>query len=133
MDPLFERARRLTAEHGELVAKEAELGRQAHLANVWAAQQKLLTTLVDSSLEDAVLGAARQGKTEVELLAFQGSDTFDGHFCSLYLLKGPRLPEPGVVPLLRTLRQMLAPFRVKHVWDEGTVQNTVTLTWGARD
>ena len=63
------------------------------------------------------------------VLVFDGNDTYDGEFFYLFLLKGPRQADPGIRPLLATLRRALAPFRVVHEWKTGTVQNRVYVTW----
>ena len=79
---------------------------------------------------DRVTAAAREGKRRLEVLAFEGSETFDGTFFTLYLVKGPRVPVAGVEPLMTRLRRELVPFTVQHVWKEGTVQNAVMVAWG---
>lgn len=126
---LFAEARALATAFEDEQARLVDEERAAHVANVAAAQSRLLARLTEG-LEDRVLAAAAEGKRELEVLVFEGSETFDDEFCYLYLLKGARgQPEEGVVPLLATMRRMLAPFRVRHVWRLGTVQNTVLVSW----
>ena len=77
-----------------------------------------------------MLAAAHEGRTEVELLAFEGGDAFeDTGLVTLYLLKGPRQAERGVRPLLPALRRSFAPFTVTHVWRAGTTHNSVVVSW----
>lgn len=129
MDSVFEEARALAATFEHDAAAAAERERQAHVAAVAVAQAKLRATLLED-FRDRVREAAAAGKRELELLAFEGPDTYDGVFCYLYLLRGPRQAEAGLVPLLATLRRELAPFRVRHVWKQGTVMNRVVVSWG---
>ena len=104
----------------------------AHLAHVDAVA-KAQTALLDSILhvvEFNVREAAQKGHREAVVLAFLGSATFHD-LCYLYLLKGPREYNENtpVVSLMPRLRQALKPFRVAHVWKEGTVQNLITVNW----
>ena len=128
MDALYAEAQALVAqfEDDRLQAEMRE--REDHVRAIKTAQAQLLRTVTDG-LADRVMQAAREGKRELELLAFEGGDTFDGEFCYLYLLKGPRQPEDGVEPLLPRLRKQLLPFSVRHVWRQGTVQNRVVMAW----
>lgn len=128
MDSLFAEARALAAGVEDSAAAAAEAERARHVADVAAAQTKLKAALVDG-LEARVREAAAGGARELELLAFEGGDTYDGTFCFLYLVRGPRQADPEIVPLLTTLRRELAPFRVRHEWKTGTVMNRVMLTW----
>lgn len=134
MDALFEQARALSAAHEDAQAQAAAREAEEHALAVAAAQDRLLDRLVQDA-EGAVLEAARQGRQEAELLVFEGGDTFDGEFCYLYLLKGPRARQPGqpggarVRPLLPRVRERLAPFHVRHDWKLGTVQNAVVVSW----
>lgn len=140
MHTLYSEAQTLTTACVQRELRREEEERVAHEAAVAVAQERLLTHLL-AGLEDRVREAAGQGRTEAELLEFNGNDTFDGEFCYLYLLKGPRGqkdrqgpgraqdPSPRVWPLLRTLRTALAPFVVRHLWKTGTVQNSVAVSW----
>lgn len=137
MDSLFEQARTLSAAYDDAQEREAAREAQDHARAVAAAQDRLLDRLVQD-VEQAVLEAARAGRREAELLVFQGGDTFDGEFCYLYLLKGPRAtqplqapPLPRPRPLMPRLRERLAPFSVRHDWKPGTVQNAVVVSWRA--
>lgn len=130
MHALFEQARSLVAAHDDSEAREAEREAVQHARAVADAQDRLLDRLV-ADADRVVLEAARQGRREAELLTFEGGDTFDGDFCYLYLLRGPRTRQPGVVPLLPRVREKLAPFLVRHVWKTGTVQNAVVVSWHA--
>lgn len=126
---LYTEARALTAASLREQQRREEEERAAHEAAVAAAQDRLLGRLLNG-LEDRVREAASEGKREVELLVFEGNETFDGEFFYLYLLKGPRDRRGArVVPLLRTMQQSLAPFSVKHIWKLGTTQNQVVLAW----
>lgn len=129
MESLWTEARTLVATFEDDAAAAAERERAAHVAAVAVAQAKLRATLLED-FGDRVREAAARGARELELAAFEGPDTYDGEFCYLYLLRGPRVAEAGVVPLLATLRRELAPFRVRHVWRQGTVMNRVVVTWG---
>lgn len=126
---LFAEARALTAAAKEREAGDAAAAAEAHVAAVAAAQARLLARLT-GALEATVLAAAAEGRREAELLAFEGGEAFEdtGLVC-LYLLKGPRQPEPGVRPLLPELRRALAPFVVKHVWRPGSTRNSVVVSW----
>lgn len=125
---LCARARELASAFEDGAAAAEETARQAHVAAVAAAQDRLLRHLLDG-VGEGVLEAAGRGKRELDLVAFEGGDTFEGEFTYLYLLRGPRQREPGVEPLLPRLRACLAPFRVRHVWKPGTVQNAVVVSW----
>jgi len=107
-------------------AAAEELSR--HVKDVAAAQRQLMDTmLVD--FEAKVREAAEKGLREVTVLEFEGQDTYCDLYY-LYLLKGPRSSHvPGVVPLLVKMRDALKPFRVTHVWKDGTVHNCVTVSW----
>lgn len=130
MDSLFAEVQSLVAAAKQDAVRREEEERAAHVAAVRAAQGRLLSTLLDG-FEGLVRAAAAEGLHEVDLLSFEGADTFDGEFCFLYLLKGPRQAEEGVEPLLPNLRRALAPFRLRHVWRQGTVQNRLVVSWGA--
>lgn len=129
MDKLFGEAQALVAlcEDSRLQAEARD--REARLRGIRSAQARLLEGLTEG-LSDRVLHAAREGARELDLLTFNGADTFDGEFCYLYLLKGPRQQEEGVDPLLPRLRRLLAPFSVRHVWEQGTVHNRIVMAWG---
>ena len=128
MEALFREAQALASRCEHDRAQAGALEEAARLEAIAAAQDLLLAALTEG-LAERVLQAAREGKHELDLLAFQGSDTFDGEFCYLYLLKGPRQREEGVHPLLPRLRRELSPFVVRHVWKAGTVQNRVVVAW----
>lgn len=129
---LFAEARAVAASREGAAVTAAQDERAALAAAVTAAQDRLLTTLLEGFTEK-VRRAAHEGKRETELLAFNGGDTFDDQFCYLFLLKGPRSTDrdacPGVVPLLGTLQNRVAPFRLRHVWKQGTVQNSLVASW----
>lgn len=129
LEPLFAEARALTGAARERLADEAEAARAAHVAAVASAQERLVAHLA-SQLEGRVLAAAREGRSEAELLAFEGGDAFeDTGLVLLYLLKGPRQAERGVRALLPALRRAFAPFTVRHVWRAGTTHNSVVVSW----
>lgn len=129
MDSLCAEVRSLVAHAEEDALRREAEERAAHVAAARAAQDRLFETLLHG-FEGLVRGAAAEGKHEVDLLAFEGADTFNNEFCYLYLLKGPRQPEAGIQPLLPELRRAVAPFRLRHVWRPGTVQNKLVVSWG---
>ena len=100
----------------------------SRLAAVASAQAKLRERML-ADFDSAVRAAASAGKRAAVLAEFDGGDTFDGEYCYLYLLKGARGGEPGVTPLLDTLRAAVAPFDVDHEWLAGTVHNVVRVRW----
>lgn len=128
MDELHRLARELCAEAGERRAREAREDEDMHVVAVRDAQDTLLARLLDG-LGERVKAAASGGETQLDLLAFDGNDTFDGWFHTLYLVKGPREREPGVEPLLPRLREALAPFKLHHVWRRGTAHNRLVVSW----
>ena len=110
------------------MARGAEEARRQHLTGVARAQKALLERIVDA-VPEAVRSSAARGERTAVVMEFQGPDTFDGEFCYLYLLKGPRGGDPEITPLMMLLRGALKPFRVTHEWRDGTVGNTVTVSW----
>lgn len=128
MEELHRAARELCAQAGERRALEEREAEDMHVVAVRDAQDTLLARLLDG-LGARVTAAASAGETQLDLLAFDGNDTFDGWFHTLYLVKGPREREPGVEPLLPRLREALAPFRVLHVWRKGTAHNRLVVSW----
>ena len=63
-------------------------------------------------------------------------DDSSATFSYLFLVKGPReyearedLVRDGVGTVLQTLRDDLAPFGVRHEWDQATNHNSVTVFW----
>jgi hypothetical protein len=63
-------------------------------------------------------------------------DSGSATFSYLFLVKGPReyearedLVRDGVGTVLQTLRDDLAPFGVRHEWDQATNHNSVTVFW----
>lgn len=128
MDALYRSARELTAKATVDLERAAEEERAAHVAAVRDAQAKLMGGLLDT-FRERVEEAARAGKREVDLLTFYGPETFEGNFFYLYLVRGPRTPEEGVEPLLGRLQKELAPFAVRHEWNQGTVFNRVIASW----
>ena len=128
MQSLFSEAQELTRGVEAGLARRAEEARAVHLAAVSRAQTALLERIVEG-VPGAVRASATRGERIAAVLEFQGPDTFDGEFCYLYLLKGPRGGDPDIKPLLATLRDALTPFRVTHDWRDGTVANAVTVAW----
>ena len=131
MYDLYDEARALIVARRAQETRDAETEAAAHVSAVSLAQSQLLSRLLDG-FQERVMEAAREGRCEMELLAFEGGDTFDDEFCYLYLLRGPRQPDSfnsGIAPLLPALRGSLAPFRVRHVWKQGTVQNSLVVAW----
>lgn len=128
MDVLYSEARALTQGLDTGASRRAEEARVQHLAAVSLAQLALLRRVTEF-VPEAVRACAARGERHAVVLQFQGPDTFDGEFCYLYLLKGPRGGDPEITPLLVTLRDALKPFRVTHEWRDGTVANTLTVAW----
>lgn len=126
-------ARALSAAARERREEEAGAEREAHAAAVARAQALMQERLL-GGLEARVLAAATEGRREAELMSFEGGEAFeDTGFVCLYLLKGPRQPEPGVRPLLPALRNAVAPFTLRHVWRPGTTRNSVVVSWAAAE
>lgn len=135
MDSLYAEATSVSDAHNPRDPRDPRdrTGEKAGEKAVQAAQSRLLESLM-ADLPARILEAAKQGKRQLELLAFDGNATYDGEYFFLYLLLGPRSAErhasPRVVPLLETLRKSLCPFTVDHIWRVGTVQNQVLVSWG---
>ena len=135
MDALFVEAQLVSRRVEANVAAAAAEELEEHVRAVAAAQRQLMGTML-ADFEAKVREAAAQGLREVTLLEFEGQDTLCDLYY-LYLLKGPRSSPRappsghvhGVVPLLVTLRDALKPFRVTHVWKDGTVHNSVKAFW----
>jgi len=135
MDALFVDAQLVSRRVEVDVAAAAADELEEHVRAVAAAQRQLLDTML-ADFEAKVREAAGKGLREVTMLEFEGQDTFCDLYY-LYLLKGPRSSPRappsghvhGVVPLLVTLRDALKPFRVTHVWKDGTVHNSVKASW----
>lgn len=104
--------------------------------NVKRCRQRLLDViLVD--LESKIRGAALAGSREAVVLQFKGTHTFpapEGSYFYLFLLKGHASPDRRHdrelnPPLLDTLKGILQPFEVRHVWVPGTDDNTLLVKW----
>ena len=127
MDPsaLFEEARRLTKQATVKKGSKVEMCREEALA---AAQEKLMRRVL-KGLEERVREAALAGQRKAEVYAFEGTERVGGFF-TLYLLKGPRRDDwVPFLPLLSILEDRLKPFKVKHHWVEGTLDNKVIVSW----
>ena len=131
MDALYSRVKALAASATREKIEAAEASRREVLGAVHAAQDKLMARILDN-FDEKVQDAAQRGETSVTLFDFKGNDVFDdGTFFTLFLLRGPRNAERSedVQSLMPRLRRQVAPFRVHHVWDRGTVNNRVVASW----
>lgn len=101
-----------------------------HVARVVDAQDRLLKQML-GRLPQVKQEAESEGKSEADILVFDGMDTFENYFFYLYLLKPPIKgpPPPGFQPLLHRLQTELHPLQVTHVWEEGTRHNRIVVSW----
>jgi hypothetical protein len=137
--------------------REAE-ARREFVTRVAKTQEELCRR-VHETLDEKVRTAAAAGQRGVKILSFAGPEKFEwtppetppadagadsdkdadessATFSYLFLVKGPReyearedLVSDGVGTLLQTLRDDLAPFGVRHEWDQATNHNSVTVFW----
>lgn len=127
---LFEEARRLTRQ----ATAEAQKQEESRWDALGAARERLTERVLDG-FEERVREAARLGLQEVDAYTFEGTELVDGFF-TLFLLKGPRKEGDSVavshggVPVLKSLRSRLFPFKARHQWVEGTLHNRVIVSWG---
>jgi hypothetical protein len=155
---LFVHAREVSAKAAvDNLEREAE-ARREFVTRVAKAQEELCRR-VHETLDEKVRTAAAAGQRGVKILSFAGPEKFDwtprgdtttdaaadtatdddsgsATFSYLFLVKGPReyearedLVRDGVGTVLQTLRDDLAPFGVRHEWDQATNHNSVTVFW----
>lgn len=155
---LFVHAREVSAKAAvDNLAREAE-ARREFVTRVAKAQEELCRR-VHETLDEKIRTAAAAGQRGVKILSFAGPEKFEwtppgdttddaadtaaddadaanATFSYLFLVKGPReyearedLVRDGVGTVLQTLRDDLAPFGVRHEWDQATNHNSVTVFW----
>lgn len=112
---------------GKCSTRDPDLVRD-HIKLAYAGLYDALCQWVPQVVEEATA----LGKTEAVLFMWDNNETRDG-IDILYLVRGPRkgsvhrrgMPEP----LLKKLRQELAPFQVYHEWDSAVHRNRLLLRW----
>ena len=142
LSALCQKARLESVGAAHAVAEQVAAERAAFLKRVCAAQDELVGRITEG-LEETVMAAARTGKRYAEALSFSGPEKFqwvpegeelkDEHtFSYLFLVKGPRDEREelaGFKALVARLREELAPFAVRHDWDQSTNRNAVLVSW----
>lgn len=152
---LFVHAREVSAKAAaDNLAREAQARRE--FVDRVAKVQEELCRRVYETLDETIRTAAAAGQRSVKVLSFEGPEKFawlpasddtvgdttdDGDtakqtFSYLFLVKGPReyevreeLARDGLGTVLQTLRNELAPFGVRHEWDQATNHNSVSVFW----
>ena len=155
LSSLFVHAREVSAKAAICnLEREAE-ARREFVTRVAKAQEELCRR-VHETLDEKIRTAAAAGQRGVKILSFAGPEKFEwtppcddapgddapaapdatATFSYLFLVKGPReyearedLVRDGVGTVLQTLRDDLAPFGVRHEWDQATNHNSVTVFW----
>lgn len=133
---LYRDARAATAAAADSLAEYELASEAAFVAQVEAAQDALVSGLVRSAPE-RIRAASAAGQDHVSLLDWVGPEKFnpagdgpprEADLCYLFLVKGPREPD-HVGGCLQRLRRELAPFRVRHEWNQSTNLNSVIASW----
>jgi hypothetical protein len=136
-EDLYREARAATVSAADELAEYELASEAAFIAQVEAAQDALVAELVTSAPEK-VRAAAARGQDHASLIDWVGPEKYnpagasvpprDADLCYLFLVKGPREPDhvPGCLP---RLRKALAPFRVRHEWNQANNLNSVIVSW----
>jgi hypothetical protein len=136
-EDLYREARAATVVAADELAHFELASEAAFVAQVEAAQDALVAELVEGA-PAKIRAAAARGQDHASLLDWVGPEKYnpagsdepprDADLCYLFLVKGPREPDhvPGCLP---RLRKALAPFRVRHDWNQANNLNSVIVSW----
>lgn len=133
---LYREARAATLSASTDLAEYELASEAAFVAQVEAAQTALVARILGGAA-DRIRAAAAAGQDHVSLLDWVGPEKFnpagdgpprEADLCYLFLVKGPREPD-HVNGCLPRLRRELAPFRVRHDWNQATNLNSVIVSW----